>query len=260
MMKKNKSTMRLVIALGVLFIVTNQTRAGIVDLTEANSSGSINDALFVWTNFNSTGTGVIDPFIRIKTNDDIEQGYNTDYRSKDPVYPEFNEEANPLHNHSLLLSRVPVVNIGGTDYREFLLDINQNGNTNGRYLSLDELEIYVANSGSLYGYPNLGTLIYDMDEGLSEEDALNNYVLLNYKLNNGSGSGDMFAYIPSNLFVGGSYVYLYSKLGVNNPNTADFEEWSIRLGDNTTQVPVPGAFVLGMLGLIAAGKKLRKYA
>ena len=102
-------------------------------------------------------------------------------------------------------------------------------------------------------------MIYDLDAG---EDS---YVLLNYKLNHGSGSGDMFAYVPDDLFVGGSYVYLYSMFGVNNANTADFEEWSIRLAGGDTPptpppVPVPGAVVLGMFGLFMAGKKLRKYA
>ena len=53
----------------------------------------------------------------------------------------------------------------------------------------------------------LGTPIYTM--------GAENWIKLNYDLDNGSGSGDMFAYIPNWLFGDGKYVYLYSKFGVH---------------------------------------------
>ncbi len=261
-MKIYKNKYILLIAIVLLCIATNQTRAGMYDLTGVSAGGydevTINDAWFYNVNAASTGSGVINSFVRIGSNDDIEQGYNSDYRSNQaPKYPEFDEDKSSIYNHSLLLTSVPVVNLDGILYREFLLDINQNKTGDGRYLSLDSLEIYVANTGDMHGYPNLGTQIYDLDE---TED---NWIVMDYSLNNGSGSGDLFAYIPNNLFVGGSYVYLYSMFGVHYANTARFEEWAVRLGGDVPPpppVPVPGAFILGMLGLCIAGKKLRKYA
>ena len=100
-MKSYKSKYTILVALVLLVLITHQANAEMVDLSTAGSSGEINDALFVWTNFNSTGTGVIDPFVRIKTNDPVEEGYNTDYRSTNPDYPEFDEESNTQHHHSL---------------------------------------------------------------------------------------------------------------------------------------------------------------
>jgi hypothetical protein len=201
-----------------------------LDLTE-ESSGSIGVA-----------------FVRLSTNQEVAQGYNTAAR---PLM--FDENNSPQFTRELLLSSVPVVDIGGTDYREFLLDINQNGTVSGRVLSLDTIEIYLANAGNLTGYPaNLGTKIYDLDAGDSD-----NWILLDYKLNHGSGSGDMFAYIPDSLFVGGEYVYLYSKFGESEneayPNNAGFEEWAVRIGEPLAIIPAPGAVVLGSIGVCFVG-------
>lgn len=264
MVKKNKNIMRLLIALAVLFIVTNQSRAGMYDLTGVLAGGydevTINNAVFQNVNTASTGSGKIHSFVRIKGGAS-EQGYNTDAR---PV--EYDENTSPSFTRSLPLSMVPTLDIDGVLYREFLLDINQNNTGDGRLLSLDKLEIYLADEGDLTGHQtgDIGTMIYEMGKDVSGAD---NWILMDYSLNNGSGSGDLFAYIPDSLFDFdslGSYVYLYSMFGASNngayPNTASFEEWAVRKDAGTTQVPVPGAFILGMLGLCVAGKKLRKYA
>ncbi|MHC4329244.1 MAG: hypothetical protein ACYSWW_14110, partial [Planctomycetota bacterium] len=109
-------------------------------------------------------------------------------------------------------------------------------------------EIYLADAGNLTGYPGgLGTLIYDMDAGDDE------WILLDYKLNHGSGSGDMLAYIPDSLFVGGDYVYLYSRFGENHASNAGFEEWAIRIGEPLPVIPSPASIVLGSIGIGLVG-------
>jgi len=213
-----------------------------LDLTTAGSEGKIyfdstNFAYFMQYDPQPTGTGYIDSFVRISTNQLMEQGYNTDAR---PL--EFDENNSPQFTRSLPLSDIPILNRNGIGYRQFILDINQNKPNS--LLSLDKLEIYLGNAGNLTKYgtdpANLGTLIYDLD-GYSD-----NCILLDYNLNSGSGTGDMLACIPSSLFVGGDYVYLYSMFGHSDNsaygNNAGFEEWAVR-------IPAPGAILLGGIGV-----------
>lgn len=206
-----------------------------LDLTTAGSSGTIGPAIFEQYSPQPTGTGKIRSFVRISTNQLMEQGYNTDAR---PL--EFDENNSPQFTRSLPLSDIPVFNICGTDYWQFLLDINQT--VPNSLLSLDKLEVYLGNAGNLTGYPALGTLYYDLD---SFSD---NRILLDYNLNSGSGSGDMLAYIPvpDSLPVGANYLYLYSMFGHSDlsafGNNAGFEEWAVR-------IPAPGAILLGGIGV-----------
>jgi hypothetical protein len=214
-----------------------------LDLTQVDS-GMIGDAYFMRAYSQSTGTGVIDPFVRLSTNQPISMGYNTSAR---PL--EFDENNSPQFTRTLSLSEIPVSNIGGIDYRGFLLDINQNGTTDGRILSLDQIEIYLSDDPDLKGYPgNLGILVYELDTATAD-----NWIKLNARLNHGSGSGDMLAYIPDSLFVGGDYVYFYSTFGENCPNNAGFEEWAVRKGEPLPVIPAPGAVVLCSIGICLVG-------
>ena len=216
-----------------------------LDLTTAGSSGYIDLAYFVQIDPQTTGTGVIEPFVRLSTNQAVSQGYNTEAR---PL--ELDENNSPQFTRSLLLGDVPTVSLNGTLYREFLLDINQKGSFAGSLLSLDTMEIYLANAGDLSGYPgSLGTQVYDMDAGAD------NWILLDYRLGHGSGSGDMLAYIPESLFGqgDGSYVYLYSRFGEHYANNAGFEEWAVRVGEPLPKIPAPGAVVLAGIGVCFVG-------
>jgi hypothetical protein len=211
----------------------------------------IGDAWFYNANAAPTGTGVIDSFVRIHKKG-IEQGYNTDGR---PLY--YDENHSPQFTRSLLLSDVPAVDLrgDGTFYREFLLDINQQNNSKGHLLSLDEIAIYQANVGNLTGpRTNLGDPVYDLDE------STDNWLKLNYSLQHGSGSGDLLVYVPNSLFGDRTYVYLYSMFGENQVGDAGFEEWAVRTGSVPPRVPVPAAALLGLLGLTSAGWGLRRFA
>ena len=60
----------------------------------------------------------------------------------------------------------------------------------------------------------------------------------------------MIAYIPDSSFVGGNYVYLYSKFGESEcsafPNNDGYEEWA-------AAIPAPGAVILGTIGACLIG-------
>src|SRR5438128_2390144 len=106
----------------------------LVDLTTHGSSGSAGDGWFCQADPRPTGSGLIHSFVRIEgaaAHSPVQQGYNTDAR---PL--QLNENSSPTFTRSLRLSDVPQVTSGGVTYREFLLDINQNGSQ--PLLSLDE--------------------------------------------------------------------------------------------------------------------------
>lgn len=271
--------------------VTSSASASTIDLTTAGASGSFTVGLdfFQQISPSSTGTGVIDPIVRITDarpsvctggnpctfdprGEDVE-GYNTDAR---PV--SFDELTDTNYTKSLLLSAVPEVTLAdGFVYYQFLLDINQTGAS--PELSLNELQIFFGNAGNLSGstkdangtltaFGANATLIYDMDA-----TGVNN-VLLDFSLNSGSGSGDMFFYLrkPAGVDEVGKYLYLYSHFGYPNAaiNNDGFEEWSILKcpvdnptcfnsgSDSETPVPEPGSMFLLGSGLVLAASRLRR--
>ena len=62
-------------------------RATVVDLTGNNNSGTANGAEFDYTPAQPTGTGVIEPFLRLQA-DPTEQGYNTSGEHRSTTRPE----------------------------------------------------------------------------------------------------------------------------------------------------------------------------
>lgn len=237
----------------IVLALAIQGRADMLDLRTAGSSGMINGALFSTNDRSPTGTGIIDPFVRIQMNGN-EEGYNTD--SANLLY----DEKRGTWTHSVLLSAIRTIPIGGIDYEEFLLDINEQAGKRS-LLSLDKLMIFQESVPDLSvpvgQLASLGTLAYDLDQGRD------NWIALEYRLNPGSGWGDMYAYIPTSLFTGaGQYVYLYSAFGYQRgyESGAGFEEWATDPPPPGPVVPLPAAFVLGMLGMGAAGWRLRKFA
>lgn len=260
-----KTIARLLAVLAVSVALPMVAQATVVDLATSadgdspdNFDGTIGDGYFVWCDASATGTGLIDPFVQIQRRP-TEQGYNT---TQWPVFDNLNS-AN--FNHALLVSAVPVVNINGVDYREFLLDINEPNQENG-LISLHEVQVFLSNTANpsitsfdladpdILDIETFGSLIYDLD---AEEDSV---VELNGNLNTGSGSGDMFMYLPDSLFVGQyQYVYLYSAFGTPNISQAGFEEWSVREAGGDDVVPEPATMSLLGLGLAGmAVSRLRK--
>lgn len=268
-MKRIAALLFIIACLAFTFI--GKAEAVIVDLTDGASStpGTVNEAIFEWTNIQTTGTGVIDPFSRIHNNG-TQQGYNTYINNI------FNGGNNNQYNHPIPFTTTwpPLYDIGGTLYRQFLLDINEN--TANALLSLDEIQIFLSDeafpsntsfdgTGVSPGVLELagGVLIYRLDAG---EDST---ILLDFSKNPGSGAGDMFAYIPNNSFTGDyDYVYFYSRFGGYNPTAGvwgsddGFEEWSMLIGEipppPPPPVPEPTTMILlggGLLGLAVLRRK-----
>ena len=97
------------LAAGVLFAST-PAQAAIVDLINGDS-GTINGAQFDWTPEQPTGTGNIQPFLRVQA-DGVEQGYNT---SGTPV--PFDDKVGPwTHNVTFADLQSTTVMIGNTSY------------------------------------------------------------------------------------------------------------------------------------------------
>ena len=239
---------KLAAAAFVCLLFAASAHADMLDLTSEFSSGTINGAFFTQFNEIPTGTGRVNIFLRIQGTG-VQQGFNTDGT---PLYEDTKAGG---FTHSIQLSDdvVPVANIGGTLYREFFLDINQDGQN---ILSLDNIQIALHDTGDETGYTStFSDPIYSLNP---DNDVIDNWIKLDDSLNAGSGHGDMLALIPQSLFEGqeGKYIYLYAKFGVNSVADDGFEEWGY--GSNGVPlIPEPATVLLLGLGALALLRKRR---
>ena len=233
----------------VLVLSASLAQAETINLATGNS-GSAAAAIggtyqAIWVDTQSTGTGVIDSFLRIQANGD-EQGYNTSAGTPMDTVP-------GNFTRSIQLSAIPVVTIGGTQYREFLLDVNQQGAD--PLISLNQVQIFLSAAQAPVNLAASGTPPILVFPGATEvfrmsgAGALADDIILDASRNSGSGSGDMFLYVLNSQFTGAAtqFVTLYSQFGEpGNDSNAGFEEWAVREG---TAPPVPEPTSLILLGL-----------
>jgi hypothetical protein len=210
-----------------------------------NDVAQINGAIFQFTATQSTGTGVIRPIVRLQ-GDVIQEGYNTSGR---PV--PFDEKTDPNFTRNIQLGDLMAINLEGTSYYQFLLDVNEPIAGEKRLLSLDVLQIYTSPIGNqtTEAVASLGTLRLDIGD---------NYVVLDASRSSGSGSGDMFLFVPTSIFNGAAssdYLYLYSKFGIHNSISGGSEEWAAVIPEPNTRVLLAGSAVL--LGLLLRRRQPR---
>jgi hypothetical protein len=238
--------------MGLVCASPSAQAATIIDLT-AGGSGDSNGAFYVWTNFSSAGTGVVDSFLRVQANGS-EQGYNHSLGGNAP----WDTKAG-LFTHDIRYEDLVMATIGGQNYYEFLLDINESAGQTNPLLDLTNVQIFTrstAITSADESLAHLGTQRFNSDVGADGDTT----VTLNYSLNPGSGAGDMFLYVPVSLFAGtlpSDYVYFYSQF---NRSDAGFEEWSMRLAgpQNPAPIPEPGSMLLLGTGLMFAVRKFRQ--
>src|ERR1041385_7896778 len=192
-----------------------------VDLTFDGASGTINGAVFMTGQFQLAPDN-FSSFLEIRNNG-TEQGYNTNGALQ------FNTLDNQNSTHSILLANVPIV-VGdgshgteeGVAYREFRLNIAEAG-TDKQFLSLDALQIWQEESGSLTSFtPGSGFagshtnyLAYNLDAGGDHWVALEE----NPSNGNGANQTEFTVLIPDSAFINDPshrYVTLYSKFGLQS--------------------------------------------
>jgi hypothetical protein len=222
--------------------------SAVCDLSTAGAADcQIGDAWYQQMFQQPTGSDQLS-FVRLGGPHQTKEGYNTSFR---PV--QFDEITDLTHTHDLLVADVPIVQYLGASYYQFGLDINQTAAN--PLLSLDQVKVFGTNSTNNTGYSSTtgfagATLVYSMDS------AGDNWVKLNYSLNSGSGSGDMYMLIPTTVLSQFSNVILYSAFGSNFRNNDGFEEWFT----TSAQAPIPepgtGALLLaGLLGMFGVMRR-----
>jgi len=263
---------------GMVLVGVTSARAGDLSLGVDGSSatsGTIGGAMFSLTDIQPTGTGVIDPFLRVDVGTGAtpysgipgdEQGYNTDNPGSG-ANATMDDKAG-IWTHSIQLGRIGT---SGGNY-VFLLDANQTGSNPALTLDAFKLYLSIAPKSPQLSLAQLGTPVFSI--GANQV----NFAVQNTGGNdpfghNGSGSGDLYVYVPISS-VGGTasdYLTLYCDFGngtsginsagqsyVNYPNNDGFEEWAVR---SVSSVPDGGtpACMLGMalLGIEGLRRKIR---
>lgn len=287
-----KNSVRKAFLGGAAILITGSASAAMYDLSGGDNTvtvtgGTGGDAVFSNYFDQPAGTGYIRPFLRTQlqgqpgdyctsgTTGRCEQGYNTDSANS-----EFDTKDDNKWNHALMLADIPVVNEGGSLYREFFLDINQNqGNPDQEFLSFDELQFFISDSSTLSNY-NDSKNLFPGSEGASlvwELDAYNggrtaltadNWLLLeNCRSVDTCGSGDVDirVLIPNEVFGADNtkFVTLFNRFGDSAGSTGandGFEEWFVRSAVPYTPpgVPEPGILSLlsvGLFGMVAARRR-----
>jgi len=238
-----------------MFALASLSQATVVDLIN-NDQGTVTNqygtAIFQFTQPQPTGTGYIDPFLRVQASPN-EEGYNTSGGTP------FDDKGGPW-THDIQFSDLQstLVTVNGTSYFKILVDLNEPNGAKST-ISLENIQFYTSATGSktTENLSQLGTLRYSLDTAGGD-----NTVQFDAGRNHGSGSGDAFLYIPASAFAGtnaNDFVYMYVNFGNADMTTAGgFEEFT--LVRNLTPVPEMSALfpIIGLLVAVGSTRILRR--
>ena len=116
-------TVALGLAAGVLFFTADASASG-CNLYTASASCTFNAGVYNVVGPHPTGTGVIDSFLRVQQKG-AEEGFNTGARPMLCDGRSATTRPTRITRETSCRLRFLIVNIGGTDYRAFYLDINE---------------------------------------------------------------------------------------------------------------------------------------
>ena len=208
-----------------------------VDITAAGSSTNIGGVIFTDAVNVGSGTGGYNTFLAISDNDGIEQGFNSD---DTPPIDTTNKDIDQAKTHTVLLSSLVVVTVGGQQYYQVRVDLNEANSDPNAQISLDQFKVYTSTNGTIESTTTLfnpanATLKYDMDAGGNVS------VLMSDAESSGSGTDDYSVLIPVSTFAGQdpttTYVYFFIQMGAAGADwgaTSTFEEWNLENGVGLT--------------------------
>ena len=105
------------------------------------------------------------------------------------------------------------------------------------------MRVYVGSDPNLRGYNRFTTTLAGLPPVFDLDGAGNVTVKMDYRLNSGSGSGDIVVLVPESAFAGYAatdYVYLYSRFGGTFGASGGFEEWAVRTAPPTDFASLSG--------------------
>lgn len=213
--------------------IANTVGAAIVNLTNVNIAGNtpdtqvnvnngssfrggfINGALFRDPSVEgSAGSGTFRDLYRVSPpsgpNNVMEEGYNRPGIMHTSVPNGFNP----------YLRMTDLIQDASQSSYIFVVDLNESNNATDRYLSVDDLKIWVGGTTDPAVLPNtlaatmtmFGTPVYDMSPAGQQ-----NFALLDATLSSGSGGGDLFVFVPKSYFPQNAdpnaFVYIYTRMG-----------------------------------------------
>ncbi|WP_436169378.1 hypothetical protein, partial [Bosea sp. LjRoot9] len=194
----------------------------------------LNDGAILEATSVGSGTGNYDSFLRLQANG-TEEGFNTD------------QGGNVLDNKSsftdsLKFGGIATVTIGGIEYIEFRLDLNESDSGGNPQISLNDFKVYI--SGAPATLSDFNNATDSFGAGFTQVFDLAGTQAL-FDTNSGSGTDDYRVLIPLSSFeaagaTAASYVTLYSNLGGAGANASNggFEEWRV-LASTASVEPVP---------------------
>ncbi|HSA00775.1 MAG TPA: hypothetical protein P5055_08555 [Candidatus Paceibacterota bacterium] len=212
------------------------------------------------------GTGTYNSFLRVQ-GDKQEQGANILPLNWEPNKTEWATKGGSF-THEITVTDFTRTRVtsGGTEFFALSLDVNENGGSES-YLSLDSLRIFTRSQPINGAADVLGSFITNPRSSLPTSDSRliwsmgGNTLMINANKSTGSGTDDIYLYLPVSLFGGVSgtdYVYLYSHFGgygmfnnLYNSETGDgFEEWAVPPSAFLPPVtPVPEPYEYGLIGV-----------